>query len=147
MSKDYISVAFNINELQALHAALRDKISNLKSDHPFVKQYRQMLEDADLKIKLATNTVFGALTERFDEVLKDKTDVYTTPLTTAIDSAYRTTIDLARETNSPVEFVCGTFNCGDCRECKTCDTVRKAEEWEYRYKCWKESNHADENKR
>lgn len=145
MSKDYISVAFAIDELQALHAALRDKISNLKSDHPFVKQYRQMLERVDLRIKLAMNSVFGALTERFDEVLqptKKKPD-----LNAAIDVAYRTTIDLARETNSPTEFVCGTFNCGDCRECKTCDTVRKVEEWEYRYKCWKESNHADENKR
>lgn len=69
MIKDYISVAFNITELQALHAALRDKISNLKSDHPFVEQYRHMLEGADLKIKLAANTVFGALSERFDEVL------------------------------------------------------------------------------
>lgn len=69
MSKDYISVAFNINELQALHAALRDKISKLKPNHPFVEKYQQMLEGADLKIKLAMNTVFGALTERFDEVL------------------------------------------------------------------------------
>lgn len=145
MSKDYISVAFSIDELQALHVALRDKMSNLKDDHPSVKKYRHMLEGADLKIKLAANTVFGALTERFDEVLqptKKKPD-----LNAAIDVAYRTTIDLARETNSPTEFVCGTFNCGDCRECKTCDTVRKVKEWEYRYKCWKESNHADENKR
>lgn len=69
MSKDCISVTFSINELQALHAALRDKISNLKSDHPFVEQYRHMLEGADLKIKIAMNTVFGALTERFEEVL------------------------------------------------------------------------------
>lgn len=143
MSKDYISVAFNINELQALHAALRDKISNLKSDHPLVKQYRQMLERVDLRIKLAMTSVFGALTERFDEVLqptKKKPD-----LNAAIDVAYRTTIELAQA--GPVDFVCGTFNCGDCRECKTCDTVRKVEEWEYRYKCWKESNHVDENKR
>lgn len=68
-------------------------------------------------------------------------------LTTAIDVAYRTTIDLAREDNSPKEFVCGWFNCGDCNECKTCDTVRKVEEWEQRYQDWKESTHgADENK-
>jgi hypothetical protein len=141
MSKDYISVAFSINELQALHAALRDKISNLKSDHPFVKQYRHMLEGADLKIKLAANTVFG-INEVLHPTMKKKPN-----LNTAIDVAYRTTIDLARETNSPVEFVCGTFNCGECRECNTCDTVRKAEEWECRYRDWKESNHADKNKR
>lgn len=146
MSKDYVSVAFSIDELQALHVALRDKMRNLKDDHQSVKTYRHMLEGTDRKIRLAANTVFGALTERFDEVLKDDSG-YITPLNVAIDVAYRTTIDLARETNSPTEFVCGTFNCGDCRECKTCDTVRKAEEWEYRYKCWKESNHADENKR
>lgn len=54
----------------------------------------------------------------------------------AIDCAYRTTIDLARE--SPVEFVCGLFNCGECDECKTCTTVRRVEEWECRYNTWKE---------
>lgn len=148
MSKDYISVAFNADELQAIHAALRDKISNLKANHLFVKQYRQMLESIDWRIKLAANTVFGALTERFDELLKDKTDVYIIPLNTAIDSAYRTTIDLAHETNSPVEFVCGTFDCGECKECKTCDTVRNAEEWEWRYRDWKENTHGtNKNKR
>lgn len=143
MSKDYISVAFNINELQALHAALRDKISNLKSDHPFVKQYRHMLEGADLKIKLAANTVFGINEVPHSALMKKKPD-----LNAAIDVAYRTTIDLARETNRPVEFVCVTFNCGECKECKTCDTVRKAEEWECRYRDWKESTYgADKNKR
>lgn len=143
MSKDYISVAFNINELQALHAALRDKISNLKSDHPFVEQYRHMLEGADLKIKLAMNAVFGALTERFDEVshsiMKKKPD-----LNTAIDVAYRTTIDLAQA--APVDFVCDMFDCGECVECKTCEAIRTAKEWEQRYDAWKESNHVDENK-
>lgn len=143
MSEDYISVAFNINELQALHAALRDKISNLKADHPFVKQYRHMLEGADLKIKLAMNSVFGINEVPHDALMKKKPN-----LNTAIDVAYRTTIDLARETNSPVEFVCGTFSCGECKECKTCDTVRKAEEWEWRYRDWKESTYgADKNKR
>ena len=141
MSKDYISVAFSINELQALHAALRDKISNLKSDHPFVEQYRHMLEGADLKIKLAKNTVFGALTERFDEVLYPTIMKKKPDLNTAIDVAYRTTIDLAHE--SPVEFVCGTFDCGECVEYKTCRTIRTAKDWELRYRCWKESNHAD----
>lgn len=69
MSKDYISVAFSIDELQALHVALRDKMSNLKDDHPSVKKYRRMLEGTDRKLRLAANTVFGALSERFDEVL------------------------------------------------------------------------------
>lgn len=142
MSKDYISVAFSIDELRALHAALRDKISNLKADHPFVKQYRHMLEGADLKIKLAANTVFGINEVPHGALMKKKPN-----LNTAIDVAYRTTIDLARESNSPVEFVCGTFNCGECKECKTCDTVRKAEEWEWRYRDWKESTYgADKNK-
>lgn len=59
MSKDYISVAFNSDELQAIRAALRDKISNLKANHLFVKQYLQMLESIDCRIKLAANTVFG----------------------------------------------------------------------------------------
>lgn len=53
------TITFTDNELQALHAALRDKISNLKSDHPFVNQYRHMLEGADLKIKAAMNIAFG----------------------------------------------------------------------------------------
>lgn len=124
MSKDYISVAFSINELQAIHAALRDKISNLKADHPFVKLYRQMLEGADLKIKLAANTVFG-INEVPHSTMKKKPN-----LNTAIDVAYRTTIELAQD--KPVEFVCGTFNCGECKECETCDTVRNADEWERR---------------
>lgn len=59
-------------------------------------------------------------------------------LNEAIDCAYRTTIDLAREINSPIEFVCGLFNCGECDECKTCSTVRRVEEWECRYNTWKE---------
>lgn len=59
-----------------------------------------------------------------------------------IKIAYLTTIDLARESNSPIEFVCGSFNCGDCEECKTCETVRTAEEWEQRYRMWKESVNA-----
>ena len=69
-------------------------------------------------------------------------------LISAIDLAYRMTIDLARDKNGPIEFVCsGMFNCGECNECKTCDTVRKAEEWECRYQDWKESTHgADKNK-
>lgn len=59
MSKDYISVAFNADELQAIHALLRDKISNLKANHPFVNRYRKMLESIDWRIKIASNTVFG----------------------------------------------------------------------------------------
>lgn len=141
-----ITITFTDTELQALHAALRDKINGLKSDHPFVKQYRQMLEGADLKIKIAMNTVFGA--SRFDEAMHSTMMKKVPDLTTAIDVAYRTTIDLARETNSPVEFVCGTFDCGECKECKTCDTVRKAEEWEWRYRDWKENAHGtNKNKR
>lgn len=58
-------------------------------------------------------------------------------LTEAIDCAYRTTIELARE-REPIEFACGAFNCGECEECKTCDTVRTVEEWERRYQGWKE---------
>ena len=144
MSKDYISVAFSIYELQALHAALRDKISNLKADHLFVKQYRHMLEGADLKIKLAANTVFGA--SRFDEAMHSTMMKKNPDLNTAIDVAYRTTIELAQK--APVEFVCGPFDCGECRERMTCDTTRTAQEWEQRYETWKESTHAtDKNKR
>nr|DAG51390.1 MAG TPA: TRYPAREDOXIN II, electron transport [Caudoviricetes sp.] len=105
-----------------------------------------MLEGVDTKIKIAMNTVFGA--SRFDEAMHSTMMKKVPDLTTAIDVAYRMTIDLARESNSPVEFVCGTFDCGECKECKTCDTVRKAEEWECRYRDWKESTYAtDKNKR
>lgn len=136
MSKDYISVAFSINELQALHAALRDKINNLKSDHSFVNQYRQMLEGADWKIKLAANTVFGINEVPHGALMKKKPK-----LNTAIDVAYRTTIELAQA--GPVEFVCGTFNCGECNECKTCDTIMNAEELEWRYQNWKDSHNKE----
>lgn len=53
------TITFTDNELPMIHAALLDKISNLKADHPFVKQYRNMLKSADLKIKAAMNIVFG----------------------------------------------------------------------------------------
>lgn len=168
---DEIAVTFTLDELQAIHAALLDKINNLNGLHPFVKQYRHTLECADVKIKLAANAVFGVScvsgessehTERKDEVeymrnllsaanaMKKNQHLHTpvvAKIVTAIDVAYRTTIDLARETNSPIEFVCGTFNCGDCEECKTCETVRPASEWEQRYNAWKESVHGtDKNK-
>lgn len=139
-----ITITFTDTELQALHAALRDKINDLTSDHPFVKQYRHILEDADLKIKFAMNTVFGAL--RFDEAMHSTMMKKVPDLNTAIDVAYRTTIELAQKT--PVEFVCGTFDCGECNECKTCETVRTAEEWERRYEAWKENVYGtDKNKR
>lgn len=141
-----ITITFTDTELQALHAALRDKINGLTSDHPFVKQYRHILEDADVKIKIAMNTVFGA--SRFDEAMHSTMMKKLPDLTTAIDVAYRTTIDLVRESNSPVEFVCCAFNCGDCEECKTCETVRTLQEWEQRYESWKENAYAtDKNKR
>lgn len=53
------TITFTDTELQAIHAALRDKINDLTSDHPFVTQYKHMLEGADAKIKIAMNTVFG----------------------------------------------------------------------------------------
>lgn len=141
-----ITITFTDTELQVIHAAMRDKINSLNSNHPFVTQYKHMLEGADAKIKIAMNTVFGAY--RFDEAMHSTMMKKLPDLTTAIDVAYRTTIDLARESNSPVEFVCGTFDCGECKECKTCDTVRTAQKWEQRYRKWKENTHVtNKNKR
>lgn len=67
-------------------------------------------------------------------------------LTTAIDVAYRTTIELAQ--TAPVEFICGPFDCSECRECSTCETTRTVQEWEHRYETWKESTRGiNKNKR
>lgn len=51
------SIELSDNELQAVHAALRDKISALNGVHPFVKYYRHMLESVDLKIMVAFSTI------------------------------------------------------------------------------------------
>lgn len=53
------NIELSDNELQAVHAALRDKISALNGVHPFVKQYRHILEGVDLKVKIAMNVAFG----------------------------------------------------------------------------------------
>ena len=62
-----ISLELSNNELQAVHAVLRDKISALNGVYPFVKQYLHMLEGVDLKVKTAMNIAFGITEEMHDE--------------------------------------------------------------------------------
>ena len=62
-----ISLELSNNELQAVHAVLRDKISALNGVPPFVKHYRNMLEGVDLKVKIAMNIAFGITKEAHNE--------------------------------------------------------------------------------